>query len=105
MKLVIMTWLSLFMLSACATPQQERAATRGGAVGAVAGAVIGAPNDRMVEGAVIGGVIGAVAGAALAQPEHSPPVQHYRYERHVQKEAYEHEDDEFEHYERRHYED
>jgi uncharacterized membrane protein len=98
MKLITVLLLSFLMLTACATPQQERAAARGGAVGAVAGAVIGAPNDRMVEGAVIGGVIGAAAGAILVQPKQSPPVQRHRYERHAQKDMYEHEEDEHRHH-------
>ena len=105
MRLMTITVLSLFVLSACATPRQERAATRGAAVGAVAGAVIGAPNDRVVEGAVIGGVIGAAAGVVLSQPKHAAPVQLKRYNRHVQKEVYEHDEDEYGHHERRHYDD
>ena len=55
------------VLSACATPHQERAATTGAIVGATAGAVIGSQSDRTAEGAVIGGVIGGLAGAVLAE--------------------------------------
>jgi len=93
MRLMIVSLL-VFMLSACATPQQERAATRGAAVGAVAGAVIGAPDNRAVEGAVIGGMIGAAAGAVLSHPRNLPPVQQHRYNRYVQKEIHEYEEDE-----------
>jgi len=105
MRLIIVPLLSLFILSACATPQQERAATRGAAVGAVAGAVIGAPNNRVVEGAVIGGAIGAAAGAVLSRPRNLPPVQQHGYNRHVQKEIHEYEEDEYERHDRKYHDD
>ena len=55
------------MLSACVTTHEDRAAVRGGAVGATAGAVIGADSGNAAEGAVIGGVLGAAAGVLLDQ--------------------------------------
>lgn len=58
---------ALILLSGCATTHQERATTQGAMVGAAAGAVIGAQNDKPVEGAIIGGVLGAMAGAVLAE--------------------------------------
>ncbi len=67
-----MRYVSLLMvvfLAACATPQQERAATRGALIGAAAGAAIGAPHHRAAEGALVGGAIGAAAGAILSEPD------------------------------------
>ncbi|MFQ5581794.1 MAG: YMGG-like glycine zipper-containing protein [Mariprofundaceae bacterium] len=65
--------ISILLLSGCATPHQERAATTGAMIGAGAGAVIGSQSDRPVEGALIGGVIGGLAGAILAE-DHSDRV-------------------------------
>jgi len=60
------------LLAACATPQQERATTTGALIGATAGAVIGAQNDRMAEGAIVGGVIGGLTGALIGEQQRRP---------------------------------
>ncbi|MBL4759861.1 MAG: glycine zipper family protein [Mariprofundaceae bacterium] len=65
-------------LSACATYEQQRAATTGAVAGGVAGAVIGAGSGRAVEGAAIGAVIGGVTGAVISEPRN----QRYGQDRH-----------------------
>jgi len=65
-------------LSACATYEQQRAATTGAVVGGVAGAVIGSDSGRAVEGAAIGAVIGGVTGAVISAPRN----QRYGQDRH-----------------------
>jgi len=57
----------ILMLSACATPYQQRTSAQGAAIGAAAGAVIGHQSGNAAEGAVIGGALGALAGAVLAE--------------------------------------
>jgi len=57
----------ILLLSACATPYQQRTTAQGAAIGAAAGAVIGAQNDNAAQGAAIGGALGALAGAVLAE--------------------------------------
>jgi len=59
--------LMILLLSACATPYQQRTATQGAVLGAAAGAVIGAQSDNAEQGAVIGGALGALAGAVIAE--------------------------------------
>lgn len=88
MKHSILITLLVLSLSACATSQQERAATRGAVVGAAAGAVIGADRGKPVEGAIIGGAIGAAAGAILndgntAQPQPAPRYHNNQTHRHT----------------------
>ncbi len=65
-KMIIM--VALLWLSGCATSTYEQRTTaQGAAIGATAGAVIGAQNNRVVEGAVIGGALGALTGAVIAE--------------------------------------
>jgi len=66
MKYVI-TLLMILLLSACATPYQQRTTTQGAVLGAAAGAVIGAQSGNAEQGAVIGGALGALAGAVIAK--------------------------------------
>jgi len=75
MKNIILISLLALSMTACATAQQERAATGGALIGAAAGAAIGANSGRALEGAVIGGVIGAAAGAALEDNRRQPTPQ------------------------------
>lgn len=67
--------------SGCATPTRS-GALGGGAVGAGAGALIGAGTGNPVAGAAIGGAVGAGAGAAIgnAVGEHRRNQRgHYEY--------------------------
>jgi len=57
----------ILLLSACATPYQQRTTAQGAAIGATAGAVIGHQSGNAAEGAMIGGALGALAGAVLAE--------------------------------------
>jgi len=57
----------ILLLSACATPYQQRTTSQGAALGAAAGAVIGYQSGNAAEGAAIGGALGALAGAVLAE--------------------------------------
>jgi len=57
----------ILMLSACATPYQQRSTAQGAVIGATAGAVIGHQSGNATEGAMIGGALGALAGAVLAE--------------------------------------
>jgi Flp pilus assembly protein TadD len=57
----------ILLLSACATPYQQRTTTQGAVLGAAAGAVIGHQSGNAAEGAAIGGALGALAGAVLAE--------------------------------------
>lgn len=57
----------IFMLSACATPYQQRTVAQGAVIGATAGAVIGHQSGNATEGAMIGGALGALAGAVIAE--------------------------------------
>ncbi len=57
----------ILLLSACATPYQQRTVTQGAVIGAGAGAVIGHQSGNAAEGAMIGGALGALAGAVLAE--------------------------------------
>jgi len=67
MKLMVMM-VSLLWFSGCATSTYEQRTTaQGAAIGATAGAVVGAQNNRVVEGAVVGGALGALAGAVIAE--------------------------------------
>jgi len=66
-------------LSACATYEQQRAATTGAVVGGVAGAAIGANSGRAVEGAVIGAAVGGVTGAVISSPRNQRYGQDRRY--------------------------
>jgi hypothetical protein len=63
-------------LTAC-TAHEQRVAT-GGALGAGAGAVIGAATTGTAEGAIIGGAIGAGAGAILGAVTDRPGQCYYR---------------------------
>ena len=63
----ITAFLMILLLSACATPYQQRTATQGAVLGAAAGAVIGAQDGNAEQGAVIGGALGALAGAVIAE--------------------------------------
>jgi len=63
--------LSILMLSGCVATHQQRSATQGAVVGGAAGAVIGAQNDRLAEGAVVGAIVGGLAGAILAEDRNS----------------------------------
>jgi len=63
--LIILCFIS--GLTGCVTTQQDRAAMRGGAVGATAGAVIGSSTGDAGKGAAIGGILGAAAGVLLQQ--------------------------------------
>ncbi len=85
-------------LSACATVEQERATTRGGLIGAAAGAAIGSTHGRTVEGALIGGALGAAAGAVLEdnstrtnrrqpqRPIHARTINHHHDDEHSDEE-------------------
>jgi len=57
----------ILLLSACATPYQQRTTAQGAAIGAAAGAVIGHQSGNAAEGAMIGAGLGALAGAVLAE--------------------------------------
>ncbi len=57
----------ILLLSACATPYQQRTTSQGAVLGAAAGAVIGHQSGNAAEGAAIGGALGALAGAVLAE--------------------------------------
>jgi len=57
----------ILLLSACATPYQQRTTAQGAAIGAAAGAVIGHQSGNAAEGAAIGGALGALAGAVIAE--------------------------------------
>jgi len=57
----------VLLLSACATPYQQRTTAQGAVIGATAGAVIGHQSGNAAEGAMIGGALGALAGAVLAE--------------------------------------
>jgi len=57
----------ILLLSACATPYQQRTTAQGAAVGATAGAIIGHQSGNAAEGAAIGGALGALAGAVIAE--------------------------------------
>ncbi len=54
----------LITLAACATEQQTRGSVTGGAIGGVAGALLGGRNPW--RGGVIGAALGAIAGATIA---------------------------------------
>jgi len=56
----------ILLLSACATPYQQRTTAQGAVIGATAGAVIGHQSGNTAEGAIIGGALGALTGAAIA---------------------------------------
>jgi len=56
----------ILLLSACATPYQQRTTAQGAVIGATAGAVIGHQSGNAAEGAIIGGALGALTGAAIA---------------------------------------
>ncbi len=78
---VMMLGAAALACSACATVEQQRAATTGAMIGAAAGAAIGADSGQAAEGAVIGGAIGALAGAILAENnavQASGPAYHRR---------------------------
>lgn len=68
--LVLATVLAVFM-GACATPNQERSAVVGTALGAGAGAIIGHQfgEGGRDTGALIGGALGAAAGLSHGQEE------------------------------------
>ncbi len=55
-------------LSACATYEQQRAATTGAVVGGAVGAAIGANSGRVAEGAAVGAAVGAATGAIIMAP-------------------------------------
>ncbi len=63
------------LMTACATPHQERTTTAGAIIGATAGAVIGSQSDRTAEGAIIGGVLGGLTGAIIGQDDRIHPGQ------------------------------
>ena len=67
--LVVAALVASLSLAACNSPR-ERAAARGGLLGATAGALVGAAvtgrASGAVAGAAIGGAGGAIAGAASA---------------------------------------
>ena len=67
MKKIVLILCFISGLAGCVTTQQDRAAMRGGAVGATAGAVIGSSTGDTGKGAVIGGMLGAAAGVLLQQ--------------------------------------
>ncbi|MDQ6953439.1 MAG: glycine zipper domain-containing protein [Mariprofundaceae bacterium] len=67
MKKIVLILCFISGLAGCVTTQQDRAAMRGGAVGATAGAVIGSSTGDAGKGAVIGGILGAATGVFLQQ--------------------------------------
>jgi len=72
----------ILLLSACATPYQQRTTAQGAVIGATAGAVIGHQSGNTAEGAIIGGALGALTGAAIADQRqkraHKPAPQYQR---------------------------
>lgn len=56
-------------LAACASVEQQQAATLGGVQGAAVGAVAGSANGNSVGGAIVGGIIGATSAAIMNQPQ------------------------------------
>jgi YMGG-like Gly-zipper len=91
MKRLPLILILCLALSACATDEQTNSAVRGGAVGAVAGALI---SDQPVEGALVGGAIGAATGAVLADPNRRGDRGEYYHDRGRHEGEYRrHEDD------------
>jgi len=82
----------ILLLSACATPYQQRATAQGAVIGATAGAVIGHQSGNAAEGAVIGGALGALAGAAAAEQRRNRTYRSAP----VRNRAHRHDDDRYE---------
>jgi hypothetical protein len=67
-KIIIWTIIGIWsagLLTACATPEQRQGAGVGGALGAIAGALI--DRDNRWRGAVVGGTIGAALGGTVTE--------------------------------------
>jgi outer membrane protein OmpA-like peptidoglycan-associated protein len=66
--LLVSISLVALLFGACAnTPNWQKGAVLGGALGAGTGAVIGNQSDHTGEGALIGGAVGAVAGGLIGK--------------------------------------
>ena len=76
-SLVAILTLSLLLTASCATMEEHKGATVGGAAGAATGVVIGGIAGG-TRGAVIGGLLGALAGGAVG---------HYAYDQKKGQEA------------------
>ncbi|RMG91905.1 MAG: tetratricopeptide repeat protein [Zetaproteobacteria bacterium] len=80
MKRTMILFAIPLLITACATPHQERTTTTGAIIGATAGAVIGSQSDRTAEGAIIGGVLGGLTGAIIGQDDqiHAGQARYHR---------------------------